>query len=66
MKKKDIEIGSTYLVKISGKLAPVRILQESIYGGWNGRNKTTGRDIRIKTAGRLRRKLSAAEVNKNN
>jgi hypothetical protein len=41
MKKRDIKIGETYLAKVSGKLAPVRITNESIHGGWNAVNTTT-------------------------
>jgi hypothetical protein len=32
MKKRDVKIGETYLVKVSGNLAAVRILCESPYG----------------------------------
>ena len=55
MKKQDVEIGSTYIVKVSGVLAKVRITGESPYGGWRGTNLATGREIRIRTAARLRR-----------
>lgn len=55
MKKKDIVIGETYIVKVSGKLAHVRITGESPYGGWDGINVATRRAIRIRSAARLRR-----------
>ena len=55
MKKADIEIGKTYVVKVSGILAPVRITGESRYGGWDGVNTKTNRTIRIKSAQRIRR-----------
>jgi hypothetical protein len=55
MKKRDIEIGNTYIVKASGALAKVRITGESPYGGWRGLNLATGREIRIRSAARLRR-----------
>jgi len=58
MKKADVEIGSTYIVKVSGVLAKVRITGESPYGGWNGRNLATGREVRIRSAARLRRPVS--------
>jgi hypothetical protein len=54
MKKSQVEIGKHYIVKVSGKLARVRIVRESSYGGWDAINTATGRDVRIKTAGRLR------------
>ena len=55
MKKAEIQIGSTYIVKVSGVLAKVRITAESPYGGWRGTNLATGREIRIRSAARLRR-----------
>jgi hypothetical protein len=48
----------TYQVKVSGKLVPVRITHEiTDGGGWYGLNTLTGRDIRIKTADRLKRSV---------
>ena len=55
MKKNDVSVGATYIVRVSGHLVPVTLESVSPYGGWNGRNTVTGRDIRIKTAGKLRR-----------
>ena len=55
MKKREIEIGTTYIVKVSGVLANVRITGESLYGGWRGTNLATGREVRIRSAARLRR-----------
>ena len=55
MKKKDIVIGETYIVKVSGKLAHVRVVCENPHGGWDGLNLATRRDVRIKSAARLRR-----------
>jgi len=54
MKKKDVEIGATYVAKVSGKLARVRIDRESPHGGWEATNAETGRRVRIKSAQRLR------------
>jgi hypothetical protein len=59
MKKAEIRIGAIYSVKVSGKLVPVRIVAESPQGGWIGRNEVTGRDVRIRTARRLRRAVEA-------
>jgi hypothetical protein len=58
MKKNEVEIGKSYLVKVSGKLSSVKVTGESPYGGWIGRNNVTGREVRIRTAARLRRPLS--------
>lgn len=54
MKKKDVTIGKIYAVKVSGKVVQVKIINESVYGGWNGINTYTKRNVRIKTAGKLR------------
>ena len=55
MKKKDIIIGETYIAKISGRLAQVRIDWEAeLLGGWFALNLDTGHSVRIKTAARLR------------
>lgn len=54
MLKKQIEIGKTYAAKVSGQLVAVRIEHESPYGGWDGLNIQTGREVRIKSAQRLR------------
>jgi hypothetical protein len=55
MKKAAVEVGLTYVVKVSGRLAPVKIESVSEYGGWVGRNTRTGREIRIRSAQKLRR-----------
>jgi hypothetical protein len=55
MKKQDVQIGSTYIAKVSGVLAKVSITRKSPYGGWYGTNLATGREIRIRGAARLRR-----------
>lgn len=60
MKKAQITIGGRYVAKVSGGLTIVRILSESLYGGWDARNEVTGRAVRIKTAQRLRRPAQSA------
>jgi hypothetical protein len=59
MQKHNVKIGATYLVKVSGTLAKVRLTRESDRGGWYGVNLATGREIRIRTAARLRSELPA-------
>jgi hypothetical protein len=54
MKKKDVKIDGLYAARVSGKLAAVRIIAESPYGGWDAINTQTQRDVRIKSAARLR------------
>ena len=61
MKKSEVEIGKTYIVKVSGKLVPVQIINESPFGGWNGGNLLTKRGVRIRTAARLRSEVKPAE-----
>jgi hypothetical protein len=61
MQKQDIHIGSTYIVKVSGTLAKVRITCEHQRGGWYGTNLATGREIRIRTAARLRKEVPPAQ-----
>lgn len=54
MKKSEVRIGETYTVKVSGQLVPVRITGECPHGGWTGINTQTNREVRIRTAARLR------------
>ena len=62
MKKRDVEIVSHYVAKISGRLTVVRVYDESPYGGWDATNVATGRAVRIRTAAKLRRRATAGEV----
>ncbi len=57
MKKAQVTVGETYVVKVSGNLVHVRLLGESPYGGWDGVNLQTKRRVRIKTAAKLRRQV---------
>ena len=58
MKKNDVQIGATYLVKVAGNLVPVKITREHDNGGWVGTSVKTGKTIRIKSAQRLRKQLA--------
>jgi len=60
MQKHNIKVGSTYIVKVSGTLTKVRIAREHDRGGWSGINLATGREIRIRTAARLRSEVQTA------
>jgi len=57
MKKSDVQIGTTYLVKVAGNLVPVKITREHDNGGWEGTSVKTGKTIRIKSPQRLRKAL---------
>jgi len=61
MQKQNVRIGTTYTVKVSGTLAKVRLTRESPRGGWYGTNLATGREIRIRTAARLRAEALPAQ-----
>jgi hypothetical protein len=61
MQKRNVHIGTTYVVKISGTLAKVRLTREHPRGGWYGTNLATGREIRIRTAARLRSETAPAQ-----
>jgi hypothetical protein len=58
MQKQNVHIGSIYIVKVSGALAKVRITRDHPRGGWYGTNLATGREVRIRTAARLRSEAS--------
>jgi hypothetical protein len=57
MKKKDVQVGKTYIAKISNTLVPVRLDRESNFGGWEATNLKTKRQVRIKTAAKLRKEV---------
>lgn len=57
MQKANVQIGHTYIVKVSGNLAKVKLTRECNYGGWYGTNLATGREIRVRTAARLRSEI---------
>ena len=54
MKKHEVQIGETYVAKVSGILAPVKITGVCPHGGWDAVNVKTGRQVRVKSAMRLR------------
>ena len=58
MLKKDVELGKVYVAKISGKLAHVKLTEACSHGGWYATNLDTGREIRIKSAAKLRRECA--------
>ena len=73
MRKAEVEVGGLYLVKVSGNLARVRITGESPYGGCLpaapsgsaaqagvGVNTRTNREVRVRTAARLRTRLDGS------
>jgi len=47
MKRSEIEIGGTYVIRVSGKLAPVRITHERTTTAWGTRASQYGTPKRI-------------------
>ena len=54
MKQSDVHIGNQYTAKVTHKLVVVEILNENAHGGWDAKNLSTGKIVRIKSAQRLR------------
>jgi len=61
MKQDQIQIGKTYAAKVNDKISPVRINSENEHGGWNGTNLRTNKNVRIKSAQRLRNEIKVPE-----
>ncbi len=59
MRKIDVTVGKEYCAKVSGKLTYVKILGPCGYGGWYAKNTETGRQVRVRTAARLRHERAA-------
>lgn len=65
--KADVKVGSTYAVKVSGRIVPVTIdsiRQVNLYNGqgrevtqWSGLNQQTGNRVTIRSAAKLRYEL---------
>ena len=54
MKKADVKVGGRYTAKVSDKVVVVRIDAENPHGGWDATNEATGKQVRVKSAQRLR------------
>ena len=61
MNAKDVKLGNVYVVKVGDRLCQVKVHSKSRFGGWDGMNLATGRQVRIKTAARLRYEVTKAE-----
>lgn len=59
MRKAEVSVGRTYVAKVSGKITKVKLVSESLHGGWDAVNVETGRRVRIRTAARLRKEVQA-------
>ena len=58
MKKSEITLGAFYQAKISGRLTVIQLDYESEYGGWYGTNLATSKQVRIRSAAKLRKQVS--------
>lgn len=54
MKNSEVQVGNVYTAKITDKVVPVRIDKENPRGGWDATNMKTNRQVRIKSAQKLR------------
>ncbi len=54
MKKSDVKIGNHYKAKVTDKVVTIEILAENPHGGWDAKNLSTGKTVRIKSPQRLR------------
>lgn len=69
MLKKDVVVGGIYLMKVSGKIAPVLIQRETAGDrgpqqrtNWIGVNLKTNRQVRIKSAAKLRERIYVKDL----
>ena len=54
MKKDKVKLGQTYVVKVSGKVVPVKLTAVNPHGGYDGVNQETKKTVRVRSASRLR------------
>lgn len=50
------------MAKVTNSVVPVWLDTEKLNGGWDGKNLATGRKVHIKSAQRLRRKCTEADL----
>ncbi|KKW13232.1 MAG: hypothetical protein UY48_C0003G0054 [Candidatus Gottesmanbacteria bacterium GW2011_GWB1_49_7] len=61
MKKENVVLGHVYAVRVGRDIRPVKLEGTHYLCGWVGRNLQTGRQIRVKTAARLRYDLEGIQ-----
>lgn len=57
IKKSEVKIGGIYLIRLNQRFVKCRIDSENPRGGWLATNLTTSREIRIRSAAKLRREV---------
>ena len=60
--KADVVVGETYRIRHTSGFTDIKITHVCQYGGWYATNLKTGREIRIKSAAKLRRVVTAEEL----
>jgi hypothetical protein len=60
MRKAEVRVGGVYAAKVSDRIVRVHLDHERPGGGWVGTNLDTGRQVRIRTAARLRGEIALA------
>lgn len=58
MLKKDVVIPGRYIAKVGGVLTIVRVTGEHVFGNYAAVNERTNREVRIKSAAKLRRPVA--------
>jgi hypothetical protein len=58
VRRADVFLGGFFAARVSGKPTVVLLSSESVSGGWEGINQETGRPVRIRTAARLRYRVT--------
>jgi hypothetical protein len=71
MLKKDVVVGAIYLMKVSGNVVPVYVERETTGDtslqartNWIGQNLKTKRQVRIKSAAKLRKRIYLGDLPK--
>lgn len=62
MLKNQVYVGKVYRVRLHGTFTNVQLLREVPQGGWVAMNQTTNREVRIKSAAKLRFEVSRDSI----
>lgn len=53
MKRDQVQLGSVYACRVSGRVVPVRVVDRLRSGGYRATNTRTGKPIRVKSPEKL-------------
>lgn len=62
MKVSEVQIGKTYTARITDRVVPVRLEAEHPSGGWRATNLATNKQVRIKSATKLREEVQRSNA----